>query len=81
LDASASADPDGDSLSFKWFVYPEAGTYSGIVDITASSSAKATATIPQDALGTQIHIIVQVWDNNNIVSMYDYRRIVIDVTD
>ena len=35
--------------------------------------------IPQDAHGKQIHIILQVWDSSNIVSKYDYRRIVIDV--
>jgi len=81
LDASASTDPDGDSLNFKWFVYPEAGTYAGTVNIATSSSTKASMTAPQDAQGQQIHVILQVWDNSKIVSMYDYRRVVIDVGD
>ncbi|CAN0594939.1 unnamed protein product, partial [Laminaria digitata] len=29
LDASASRSPDGTDLSFKWYFYPEAGTYEG----------------------------------------------------
>ena len=33
LDASASTDPDADALSFRWYVYPEAGTYAGSVEI------------------------------------------------
>ncbi|MEM9261306.1 MAG: nucleoside hydrolase-like domain-containing protein, partial [Bacteroidota bacterium] len=27
--ATASTDPDGDQLSYEWFLYPEAGTYGG----------------------------------------------------
>jgi hypothetical protein len=33
LDASKTTDPDGDTLSYKWWVQPEAGSYTGTVEI------------------------------------------------
>jgi len=79
LDASASRDPDGDTLNFRWFIYPDVTTYKGTVDIPNNQSRKTAVAIPKDAADTQIHIILQLNDNSPIVSMYDYRRIVIDV--
>jgi len=79
LDASASRDPDGDSLRFRWYVYSEAGTYAGSPIIDNPKRAVAQITIPDDAGGTHIHVILEVRDENEIVSLYDYRRIVIDV--
>jgi len=79
LDASASSDPDADALQFSWYVYAEAGTYTGIPIISNEANPVAQITIPEDAGGKQIHVILQVNDENEIVSLYDYRRIVIDV--
>ena len=81
LDASASSDPDGDDLNFKWFVYPEAGTYQADVIIPNDKSSITEVKIPKDAGEKQIHIILQITDNSDIVPLYDYRRIVINVTD
>ncbi len=79
LDASASSDPDNDALSFYWFNYNEAGTYNKPVFPSKSNQSKTNLLIPEDANGKQIHIILEVKDNNPIVSLYDYRRIVINV--
>ena len=79
LDASAATDPDGDDLEFLWWVYEEAGTYAGDVDIAEPKQAKTTVTVPTGAAGKQIHVILQVSDTHPIASLYDYRRIVIDV--
>ncbi len=80
LDASASSDPDGDDLDIRWWIYREAGTYGGEVHIADPHWAITTLTIPEDAAGSQIHVILEVKDRNPIASLYDYRRIVIDVT-
>jgi hypothetical protein len=79
LDASASQDPDGDALSFRWCVYPEAGTYAGPVEIEHPDGKTARVAIPADAAGKQIHVILEVRDDNPIVARYAYRRLVIDV--
>ena len=80
LDGSASFDPDKDELAIRWYTYPEAGTYRGKVTILDSELPKASVTIPADAAGKQIHVILEVRDLNPIASLYDYRRIVIDVS-
>jgi hypothetical protein len=79
FDASASTDPDGDDLVYRWWIYPEAGTYAGSVQIETADQPNATLTIPSGADGTQIHLILEIHDKNAIAELYDYRRIVIDV--
>ena len=79
VDASASSDPDADELIYKWWIYEEAGTYPGGVKIDSADQSKAQVTIPSGASGKQIHLILEIKDKNPIVSLFDYRRIVIDV--
>jgi hypothetical protein len=79
LDASASMDPDGDHLTFKWYLYPEAGTYKHAIHVTDSDQSIARLQIPRDTQGPQIHIILEVTDQNPIVNLTAYRRIVIDI--
>jgi hypothetical protein len=79
LSAAGSTDPDGDELSFHWFVYDEAGTYRDSVTIAHSDSMDAILTIPRDARKDQtIHVILEVTDNGDPV-LYSYRRVVITV--
>lgn len=80
LDASLSTDPDKDELTYSWWVYYEAGTYPGIVYIDHPSDDKAILTVPTGAVNKQIHVILEVKDQNPIASLFDYRRIVIDVS-
>ncbi|GAB5562381.1 MAG: hypothetical protein SynsKO_40280 [Synoicihabitans sp.] len=79
LDASKSHDPDGDSLNIHWWIYAEAGTYAGEVFIASPQELGTTVTIPTGAAGKQIHVILEVKDENAIASLFDYRRIVLNV--
>jgi len=79
LDASKSSDPDGDGLLFDWSSYPEAGTYTGEVKIAAPTAAVTAVTIPDDASGKQIHVILRVTDDNEEAPLSSYRRLVINV--
>ncbi len=79
LDASASYDPQGDELTFNWWVYPEAGTYDGDVSINNPNNSKALITIPDDAgKGETIHVICEV-KNMAEYPITRYRRVVLKV--
>jgi hypothetical protein len=75
LDASCSSDPDEDSISFNWYVYQEAGTYPGELQIENSSTAKIKFTIPDDFSDQELHLILEVKDSGYI-PLTSYRRIV-----
>lgn len=77
FDASGSSDPDGDNLIIKWWVYPEAGTYTGEIAIKDPNQPKCSIRVPKDASGETIHLILEVRDENKIASLYDFQRIVI----
>jgi hypothetical protein len=79
LDASESYDPDMDPIDFSWSIYPEAGTYDGEVVLEDPNKPVSQLTVPKDAGGKQIHVVLEVTDRNTIVSLTSYRRIVLDV--
>ena len=79
LDASASVDPDQDNLRYSWWNYREAGDYEKPLESADSDQPMINVVIPDDAAGKQLHIILEVSDDNAVASMTNYRRIVIDV--
>ena len=79
LDASASYDPDGDGLSYHWFQYEEAGTYTGsIIIVPENLSVTRQLKAPQvDSLQT-IHFIVKVTDKVT-PRLTRYKRVIVTV--
>ena len=79
LDASKSTDPDGDKLTFKWWILSEAGTYTRNINIANTNSSRATMEIPSDAAGKSFHVICEVTDDGT-PSLSGYRRIIFQPT-
>jgi hypothetical protein len=68
-----------DKLTFKWYCYPEAGTYGSSVDVKENAKSIAHVTIPKDAKGKQIHVILEVTDDDQDAPLTSYRRIVMNI--
>lgn len=75
LDASKSHDPDGDDLTFKWWIISGAGTYTQDIKISSSKSSRATVQVPDNSAGKTFHVICEVTDygTHNLTS---YRRVI-----
>jgi Protein of unknown function (DUF1593) len=92
LDTAGSSDPDGQSLSYRWFLYPEAGlTGTQGADVSLSGEigpvAKIIAKSPCRALWLPrgpcqgsgfMHVILAVTDNGK-PPLTSYRRVIIKV--
>lgn len=89
LSAEGSSDPDGDALSYEWYVYNEAGTLtvsSGTtgqpIAIQDFDQSRAWFTVPTrrvmpPGLGT-MHIVLAVTDHGT-PRLTRYRRVMVDV--
>lgn len=86
LNALGCSDPDGDSLSYEWFLYGEPGTFSMSTARTGSpltineyDKPVAWFTAPKNArLGT-LHIILAVTDSGS-PALTRYKRLIISLT-
>ncbi|MCC4605601.1 nucleoside hydrolase-like domain-containing protein [Xanthomonas campestris] len=89
LGATASSDPDGDALSYAWFVYQEAGTRGMMSSdsgerhqIHDADQARAWLTVKGNRLMParygSMHVILAVTDHGT-PRLTRYRRVIIDV--
>jgi hypothetical protein len=77
--AAGSADPDKDALRFEWMVYREAGTYKGPPLLSAGTGVRTELRVPEDAGGSEIHVLLIVEDDGQ-PPLADYCRAVVDVS-
>ena len=76
LDASGSSDPDFNTITFHWWQQPEIGqTKIAIPDATQSV---INITIPNDAVGQNLHLICEVQDKGYLY-LKSYLRIILIV--
>lgn len=77
LDASASYDPDGDALSYAYFVYPEVSRYGGRVKIRRSGSARARLHLSRPLQeGEEVHLLLRLSDAG-VPALARYRRLLL----
>lgn len=80
LNAEGTIDPDGDSMSYLWFQYKEAGTYPGYISTRPYSPNlyRLPITAPQVDSPKTIHFILQVTDKG-IPALTRYQRVIVTV--
>lgn len=80
LNADGTSDPDGDSISYFWFQYPEAGTYPGKVSFRPYSpnlyNLPVTAPVVKET--QTIHFILKVTDKGT-PAITRYKRVIVTV--
>ena len=80
IDANGCTDPDNEKLSYEWFYYAYAGTnpYSGNLIIEGGDTPNVKVSIPEDATGKELHLILKIRDDA-VSSLVSYKRIIIIV--
>jgi hypothetical protein len=77
LDAFNTTDPDGDSFSFLWFNYPEAGTYKNFIKVEGTENAHGVYIIaPKVDKEVTAHFILKVTDRGE-PQLASYKRVIV----
>lgn len=79
LSAKGTTDPDGDSLSYFWFPYREAGSYRGAVKIDGAENAVgAWVMAPKVEKPETVHFVLRVTDKGT-PPLSRYKRVVVTI--
>lgn len=78
LNASKSYDPDGNPISFNWWIYKDAGTYEGLVTLQDTDKKTLSFVAPKVNKMETIHVILEVKDNA-LPALVSYKRIIVTV--
>jgi hypothetical protein len=76
LSAERSKDPDGDNLNFRWFIYREAGSFTGTLDLNNPDAKEISFFMPALDKGESLHIILEVKDSGS-PPLFSFRRIIL----
>jgi hypothetical protein len=80
LDATGSEDPDGDSLSFHWYHYPEAGSFKTPIKLENADNLHRRAFVaPPVTQPETAHFILEVTDKGT-PALTRYQRVVVTIT-
>jgi len=79
LDAFNTTDPDGDSISFLWLNYPEAGTYKKSIEIEGAENIHGAYVIaPTVDKEETAHFILKVTDKGK-PRLSSYKRVIVTI--
>lgn len=80
----AASDPDGDEVTCNWFVYEEAGVYSGQakeLTVWEPNQAATKFTVPSDAQpGDYFNLVLEVTDNGS-PALTRYAQVIVNVNE
>lgn len=80
LDAYGSSDPDGDSIGYLWFHYPEAGTYNELITTGGAENVdRFSVTAPKVDEEATAHFILRVTDKGT-PALSRYKRVIVTIT-
>jgi hypothetical protein len=79
VSAAGSSDSDSDALTYKWWVYREAGSYWSEAPIRGADKPEAVVTVPKEAAGRTIHVVLEVTDTGE-PPLTAYRRVIFTVS-
>lgn len=78
LSAAGSFDPDGDAIEATWFIYSEAGTTTGPIELRPATGMVTRVTIPSAIPAGAIHVLARIADRGT-PPLCAYRRAVLIV--
>jgi hypothetical protein len=79
LDAAGSTDPDGDSLSYLWINYPEAGSLTTPIPAQGAENFRRARFVAPEVIRTETaHYILSETDKGQ-PSLTRYRRVIVTI--
>ena len=80
LDAGGSSDPDGDSLSYRWYHYPEPGSWKTPIEMEGADNLYRRAFVaPKVTKRETAHFVLEVTDKGS-PPLTRYRRVIVTIS-